>query len=291
MRSQTTVLVRTNHFEAGVFRSLSRTPGELRHSVARSHLIAIPRSVIAVTQAGRGERITTPVRAVFYNKGCRYTARSVCSLRETTLFIRVPASILADAIRPHDPRVDARRDQPLTFVDGPMSDATYLALSRLANELPRRGETDDVLREAVGSLIDGAYAERSLRAPSRHGVKDDDYVRWAQELISLSIGENIGLDEIARRVGVSTSHLCQAFKRRIGMTTQEFRACLRLRSAVDRLAVVRAPIGAIASGFGYSDPAQFAMEFRRRFGLTPERVRSVLRAGVLHPAGRLARGG
>lgn len=286
MRSQTTVLVRTNHFEAGVFRSLSRTPGELRHSVARSHLIAIPRSVIAVTRAGRGERITTPVRAVFYNKGCHYTARSVCSLRETTLFIRVPGSILADAIRPHDPRVDARREQPLTFVDGPMSDATYLNLSRLATAIPRAGEADDVLREAVGDLIDAAYAERAKRAPTRHGVNDDDYVRWGQELISLSIGESIGLEEIARRVGVSTSHLCQAFKRRLGMTTQEFRACLRLRSAVDQLAEARASIGPIASSFGYCDPAQFAMEFRNRFGLAPERVRSVLRAGVLHPAGR-----
>jgi len=286
MRSQTTVLVRTNHFEAGVFRSLSRTPGELRHAVAQSHLIAIPRSVIAVTQAGRGEKITTPVRAVFYNKGCHYTARSVCSLRETTLFIRLPSAILADAIRPHDPRVDARREQPLTFVDGPMSDATYLTLSRLATAIPRSDEADDVLREAVGDLIDAAYAERVKRAPSRHGVNDDDYVRWAQELISLSIGESIGLEEIARRVGVSTSHLCQAFKRRLGMTTQEFRACLRLRSAVDELAAVRAPIGRIASNFGYSDPSQFAMEFRSRFGLTPERVRSVLRGGVLHPAGR-----
>jgi AraC-like DNA-binding protein len=286
MRSQTTVLVRTNHFEAGVFRSLSRTPGELRHSVAQSHLIAIPRSVIAVTQAGRGERITTPVRAVFYNKGCHYTARSVCSLRETTLFIRVPSSILADAIRPHDPRVDARRDQPLTFVDGPMSDATYLNLSRLATAIPRAGEADDVLREAVSNLIDAAYAERAKRAPARQGVNDDDYVRWGQELISLSIGESIGLDEIARRVGVSASHLCQAFKRRLGMTTQEFRACLRLRSAVDELAEARGPIGPVASNFGYSDPSQFALDFRRRFGLTPERVRSELRAGVLHPAGR-----
>jgi len=286
MRSQTTVLVRTNHFEAGVFRSLSRTPGELRHSVARSHLIAIPRSVIAVTQAGRGEKITTPVRAVFYNKGCHYTARSVCSLRETTLFIRVPQGVLADAIRPHDPRVDARREQPLTFVDGPMSDATYLNLSRLAAAIPQAGQADDLLREAVGDLIDSAYAERAKRAPSRHGVNDDDYVRWAQELISLSIGESVGLEEIARRVGVSTSHLCQAFKRRLGMTTQEFRACLRLRSAVDELAVARGPIGPVASNFGYSDPSQFALEFRNRFGLAPERVRSVLRAGVLHPAGR-----
>ncbi|MGH7243267.1 MAG: helix-turn-helix domain-containing protein [Phycisphaerales bacterium] len=286
MRSQTTVLVKTHHFEAGVFRSISRLPGELRHSVAQTHLIAIPRSVIAVTQAGRRERITTPVRAVFYNKGCPYTARSVCSLRETTLFIRVRTGVLADAIRSHDPRVDARGDQPLTFVDGPLSDATYFALSRLATEIPSVGDADEVLREAVGQLIDGAYAERTKRAPSRHGVNDDDYVRWAQELISLSIGEQVGIEEIAKRVGVSCSHLCQAFKRRVGMTTQEFRACLRLRSAVDQLAAVRGPIAPVAANFGYEDPVQFATEFRGRFGLAPEAVRSILRSGVLHPAGR-----
>lgn len=286
MHSQTTVLVRTNHFEAGVFRCRSRTPGELRHAVAQSNLIAIPRSVSAIAQAGRGEKITTPVRAVFYNRGCRYTARSVCSLRETTLFIRVPTAVLADAIRPHDPRVDARRDQPLTFFDGPMSDATYLALTRLAGAPPRGGEADDVLRGAVADLIDAAYRERATRSPARHGVNDDDYVRWAQELISLSIGESIRLDEIARRVGVSASHLCQAFKRRVGMTTQEFRACLRLRSAVDEIAAVQGPLAPIAAGLGYLDPAQFAAEFRSRFGLAPEHVRSILRAGILHPAGR-----
>lgn len=286
MHSQTTVLVKTSHFEAGVFRSLSRTPGELRRSVAQSHLIAIPRSVSAITQEGRGEKITTPVRAVFYNKGCAYTARSVCSLRETTLFIRVPSGVLADAIRPHDPRVDSRRDRPLTFVDGPMSDATYLALTELALRPPRAGEADDVLRGAVGDLIDGAYAERARRAPSRHGARDDDYVRWGQELISLSIGDSVGFDEIARRVGVSASHLCQAFKRQLGMTTREFRACLRIRSSLDELAAARGSIAPIAAGLGYADPVQFAADFRGRFGVAPDRLRSMLRAGVLHSAGR-----
>lgn len=284
MRSQTTVLVKTDQFEAGVFRSLGRVPGELRHAVAKSHLIAIPRNVIAVTQAGRAERIATPVRAVFYNRGCRYTARSVCSLRETTLFIRVPTRVLADAIRPHDPRVDARGEQPFTFVDGPMSDATYLALSRLAAS-SCANETDAVLRHAVGDLVDAAYSERVQRAPSRHGVNDDDYVRWGQELISLSLGETVGLDEIARRVGVSASHLCQAFKRRIGMTTSEFRACLRMRSAVDQLAAAQEPMRSVACGYGYTDPSRFAIEFRQRFGVAPERMRSVLRGGILHSAG------
>ncbi|MBX3390943.1 MAG: helix-turn-helix transcriptional regulator [Phycisphaeraceae bacterium] len=288
MHSQTTIVLRTTQFEAGIFRSIGRNPGELRHDVTRTHLIAIPRSVSAITQAGRGERITTPVRAVFYNRGCHYTARSVCSLRETTLFIRVPTAVLADAIRPHDPRVDARGEQPLTFTDGPMSDATYLALTRIALASPRAHDADRVLRGAVRELIDGAYAERARRAPSRHGVNDDDYVRWAQELISLSIGENIGLAEIARRVGVSSSHLCQAFRRRLGMTTQEFRACLRLRFAMQALAGTTRPVGRIepiAANLGYPDPAQFALEFRRRFGVPAESMGSILRSGVLHPAG------
>lgn len=288
MRSQTTIVLRTSQFEAGIFRSISRNPGELRHSVAQSHLIAVPRSVIAVTQAGRAEKITTPVRAVFYNRGCHYTARSVCSLRETTLFIRVPTSVLADAIRPHDPRVDARGGQPLTFTDGPMSDATYLTLTRLASAAPSGRIADEMLRSAVRELIDGVYQERFRRAPSRQGTNDDNYVRWAQELISLSIGEDVGLGEIARRVGVSSSHLCQAFKRRLGMTTEEFRSCLRMRIAMGELAEAssrRDVIEPIAANFGYPDPVQFALEFRRRFGIPADRAGSILRAGVLHPAG------
>lgn len=286
MRSQTTIVLRTSQFEAGIFRTVSRKPGELRHSVAQSHLIAIPRSVIAITHAGRAEKITTPVRAVFYNQGCRYTARSVCSLLETTLFIRIPTSVLADAIRPHDPRVDARGHQPLTFTDGPMSDATYLTLTQLASAAPTGCIADEMLRSAVKELIDGAYAERARRAPPRQGVHDDDYVRWAQELISLSIGADVRLGEIARRVGISSSHLCQAFRRRIGMTTQEFRSCLRLRFAMGELAESPATsIGPIAANFGYPDPVQFALEFRKRFGIPAEHANSLLRSSVLHPAG------
>ncbi|MFO0859982.1 MAG: AraC family transcriptional regulator [Phycisphaerales bacterium] len=281
MRSHTTVLRRSDRFELGLFQAVGQERGELRCAHARSHLIVIPRSVVAINQAGRGEKIASPVRAVFYNQGCPYSARSVCSLRETAVFIRVPTAVLADAIRPHDPRVDARGEKPLAFSDGPLSDAVFWQLTELSRH-PTLPDADAVLASAVETILANAYQERLRRAPGRHGINDDVYVARAQELISLGLSAEVTLREIAERVGVSPSQLCEAFKRRLGMTPRAFRECLRMRVAATELSG-RLGVAPLASRLGYTEPAVFASEFRRRFGLSPEHARARLR--LHHPAG------
>ncbi len=290
MHSQTTVVLKTDMFEVGVFRSISAVPGELRRSVALSHFLAVTQTPTAIRAVGRGEQIATSARAMLYNRGCEYTARTVCSLREVTQYVRIPTEVLADAIRPHDPRVDDRGDRPLSFSDAPLTDAAFLSLRGLLRELPDRRvdrtRLDEKLVLLVREVIDAAYAERSCRLPSRQGVMDDEYVRRAQELLSLGFREQMPLEELGRRVGVSPFHLSRVFKRRVGMTICEFRECLRLRTAVDELVETGRAVAPIGLGLGFASPEQFADAFRRRFGFTPANARVLLRAGILHPAGR-----
>jgi AraC-like DNA-binding protein len=93
------------------------------------------------------------------------------------------------------------------------------------------------------------------------------------ELLQSPLGEDWGLDTLAREVGLNTTSLQQQFKREYGLTIFDYLRRQRLFQARQHLAEGQLGIAEIAWQAGYSSAANFATAFKRQFGMTPRQAR------------------
>lgn len=86
-----------------------------------------------------------------------------------------------------------------------------------------------------------------------------------------ALGSDFSVAWLAREVGVSETSLRRAFKARFGITVMEHVRNLRLDAAHLLLREGGLRVSEVAYRVGYSNPANFATAFRRRFGCPPGR--------------------
>jgi len=89
--------------------------------------------------------------------------------------------------------------------------------------------------------------------------------------------EAIGVDDLARHVGLSRYHFSRLFKADNGISPGAFLLEVRLREALRLLRDPRIPIKAVAEASGFSDTNYFCRAFRKFAGVTPGNFR---RSGV-----------
>ena len=93
-------------------------------------------------------------------------------------------------------------------------------------------------------------------------------------IVEAEYGDDLSLDEIARRVASSRRQLQRAYAE-IGRTTfREHLTQVRMERAADMLAARRLTVREVAHRVGYRQPAQFAKAFRRAFGASPSDFRA-----------------
>jgi AraC-like DNA-binding protein len=267
--------------ELGEFRCVPGQPGFVRRSVARSHLLAFPRTCTEVTQAGREALVATPALAVVYNAGCEYTARTISPDHERTVFVRLGHALLVEALSEFDPGAGERGDRPLAFARSPVSAATYMGVLELAAHASERDPLaveEGLLGLVRTTLAAGASGAGAHRKPAVGGaIHAEDYARWTQEHIARTYREPQSIHDIAARIGLSTYHLCRVFRAQTGDTLHGFRDRLRLRAALNALGEPDANLAAVAVDVGYSSQSHFCDAFRRSFGVTPGVARELLR--------------
>lgn len=95
-----------------------------------------------------------------------------------------------------------------------------------------------------------------------------DLVRW----IMRNLDQDLSIEKLARRAGMSRDHFSRAFKSVFGVPPSEFVENLRLNEARRRLSVRQHALKTVASSVGFSDSAKFNRAFQRRFGVRPARV-------------------
>jgi AraC family transcriptional regulator of arabinose operon len=98
-------------------------------------------------------------------------------------------------------------------------------------------------------------------------------VRAARDLIAAAPAERLTVPGLARRVGLSPSHLAHLFTVQIGATPMRFLEQCRLDRAQQLLLGTARPIAAIAADCGFVDPFHFSTRFRRRLGVSPRNFR------------------
>ena len=83
--------------------------------------------------------------------------------------------------------------------------------------------------------------------------------------------ESFRVEDLARRVGMSTSGFHQWFRNITGMSPLQYQKQLRLQEARSILRNERKDVGTVSRRVGYESPSQFSREYSRLFGTPPVR--------------------
>lgn len=94
----------------------------------------------------------------------------------------------------------------------------------------------------------------------------------AVDLISENMDASLSVDRIAREAGVSASGLQRLFRLSAGQSVFDYVRGQRLERAHTLLKANEVTIPQASTIAGYSNPANFATAFRKRFGITPREV-------------------
>lgn len=185
------------------------------------------------------------------------------------------------------PHIEAHTDR--IFIDGGkrISCAGSTGSADLAFHLLTRHCGISYARQAMRhmTLTEGRPSE----TPQPHfrnaypGLRDAR-VRSAIAHMEQRLNTPLGIDEVARRVGLSARQLDRAFRTALGVSPGAFQLGLRLRYGAFLLVHTTDSVTNIAMATGFSDGAHFARQFRVGTGTTPTAFRrsNAARSDVRH---------
>ena len=97
----------------------------------------------------------------------------------------------------------------------------------------------------------------------------DELIVWMRE----NLDKKISLDEMAEKIGLSTSHFRDIFKRQIGTSPANYFMNMRINKAAKLLRETLVPIKKIALLVGYDDIPNFYRAFNSFYGVAPNAYR------------------
>ena len=121
-------------------------------------------------------------------------------------------------------------------------------------------------------MIDSALrtlAERQGNASARENSAVEEVCR----LIAAHYGENIGLEWLAERVGLSANYLSSLFKSEMGQGLTQYLCVYRMEQAKLLLLHTNLRIAEIGERVGYPNTSYFCQQFKRFFGVTANSMR------------------
>ncbi len=105
------------------------------------------------------------------------------------------------------------------------------------------------------------------------GLRENAHVRETVRIMQQRVHGTIRLDEIARRLGVSTPHLVRLFSRHMGTPPIRYFNGLKVETARYLLRTTDTPINAIAYRLAFTDEYYFSRLFKQYTGLAPRAYR------------------
>jgi AraC-like DNA-binding protein len=137
---------------------------------------------------------------------------------------------------------------------------------------------EDIWGRSGGDLCLELVAARSLPevihrlshalALRTHQTFEPASTRLARRAVRLLEGDEVRVESVAERLGVTARHLRRAFTESIGIGPKEFARTVRLQRAV-RGAATSKDWARIAADAGYYDQSHLIADFRQLVGLTP----------------------
>ncbi|WP_059042382.1 response regulator transcription factor [Paenibacillus rubinfantis] len=121
------------------------------------------------------------------------------------------------------------------------------------------------------------------------GEGQASHVQRAKAYMESCPAEELSLQQVAAYVHLHPGHLSELFKKETGSTFGDYVIALRMRRAMELLAVSPAKVSEIAGLTGYEDVKYFSRLFKKHTGKTPSEFRD--EALGYDPAGLTAGGG
>ncbi len=159
--------------------------------------------------------------------------------------------------------------------------------------LCREDGGDTLGKAAVRTRLAGALLIRCLAAMERgealptatRGGHAAALVEEAKSLVAKRLRDEIALDALADRLGVSRRHLTRVFREQVGLSIGAFQQARRLDAARELLTGTDLAVDEVAYRVGFDSGSALARALRRRDGLSPREIRRLSLAGMSRPVG------
>ncbi len=153
---------------------------------------------------------------------------------------------------------------------------TYPVLSKLTAILKIFYSTALVQEPLLSKYFTDIFTEFLLYTPMN--IHSRDYAAIAEETITYindHFKEEITVEELAARVGLSQYHFIRIFKKETGFTPHEYLVNTRIATAKYLLKNSRLPVKDICYATGFSSESVFCSAFKRHQGMTPNQYRTL----------------
>jgi AraC-like DNA-binding protein len=171
---------------------------------------------------------------------------------------------------------EARLHRPEPFVLLPPDVAITPTQSALIQQImaaPYSGSLQKMFLEA--RFLDLFMEQQAQLAPRacRPTSRDRDVLHAVREFLDRHYAHPPGLLALARQFGTNDFKLKKGFRELFGTTVFGYVAERRLQVARQLLTLTAQPVQEVAEAVGFSNPANFATAYRRKFGHAPSLVR------------------
>lgn len=129
-----------------------------------------------------------------------------------------------------------------------------------------------MLLEFIGLAIE-SYNESANKVHKFHEYHADTYVEYAANFIRANFA-TATVNNVAKTIGIHRSYLTTIFKKKMGVSPQEYLLQCRLKHACKLLAETNNPIQEIARNVGYDNPLTFSKIFKSYYGVSPREYRN-----------------
>ena len=157
-----------------------------------------------------------------------------------------------------------------------------LAMNLAADMMTRpdaRQTHEALLSDLMIAVIERFTPWRSFPASIREmSARAGDWrIRKATASMRSKTGPDVGLETIAREVGLSRAHFFRLFEASVGVPPKVYLNVVRMERAVEAVLNRTASVSDISRQLGFANPAHFTRFFRNHSGVSPREFRSVSR--------------
>ena len=205
--------------------------------------------------------------------------RAIHQGRFSVLHVYVPRGLVESACE----AVERSNSSAIEWVDPACSSDLFMerirrdVLAEIRSRQPLSGLRVDVLGQDIAIHLLRHHSNLVGTGAISREVARGGLAPWQVERICNYLQEHLAddvrLDDLAGLLGISSFHLCRAFRKATGMPPHRWRMQRRVERARQMLADGDLPVAEIALSVGYDDPSQFAAAFRKIVGVSPAQYR------------------
>ena len=238
------------------------------------HVLSVVLTGCPVVYDGARRYLADPATALLHRPGSTYRTPHSCACNDSGIFIAFRYDVAHEVYR----RLSRRDDAPtISLTVRPMRAALRQLVLGIRASRGLRADAvamDEIVMDMLGSAV-GMQPGDDVGLTGT-GAAHRRTVNEARAYMNSNLNGPIHLDDIARAVGVSPFHLSRVFRRQTGLPLRTYLHHLRLSAATNELLGTDHSLTRIALETGFSSHAHFTTLFRRKLGVPPSHVRTLL---------------